>query len=182
MPQPAPTPSEKVLARVLLVSAIDGWSVVMAAALGTVLALAMGEFLVVLAGLLIAGAGLLELRGRHRLQQREAGGMALLVRAQLLLLGAIWAYAWYRWRFFDAAALWRQLPELAQAQVTTQLAIAGLDPEANRAELLKMMNLLVCALLAFLTFVFQGGLILYYVSRTAKVGEALATPPQSPLA
>jgi hypothetical protein len=182
MAPPGPTPEVKALTRVLLISAIDGWSVVALSALGTLLALAVGEYIVALAGLLIMAAGLLELHGRRRLQLREASGMRLLVWAQLFLLGAIWTYAWYRWRFFDADALWRSLPELAQVRLDTQLAIAGLDPAADRAAVLEMMNFHICVLLAFLTLLFQGGLVLYYRSRTPRVAAALAAPPQSPLA
>jgi hypothetical protein len=182
MSTPGPTPEGKVFKHVLLISAIDGWSVIAIAALGTLLALAVGEYFVALAGLLILAAGLLELHGRRRLQLREASGMRLLVWAQLLLLGAIWTYAWYRWRFFDAAALWRSLPELVQVRLDTQLAIAGLDPAADRAAVLEMMNFHICVLLAFLTLLFQGGLVLYYRSRTPRVAAALAAPPQTPLA
>ena len=43
MSPPAPTPPEKALKRVLLIGAIDGWSIIVIASLGSLLTLALGD-------------------------------------------------------------------------------------------------------------------------------------------
>ena len=89
MTAPAPTPPEKILRRVLLISALDGWSLVAIAGLGVVLTLVFGDWLGTGIGLLALAAGLGELRGRRQLRRRDPAGMRLLVRAQLFLLSVI---------------------------------------------------------------------------------------------
>src|SRR5258708_16432877 len=92
MTAPQPTPAQKALKRVLLVSAIDGWSVIVIAALGTLLTLLLGDLSGVGVGLLVLIAGLQELRARRRLQRRDPAGMKHLVRAQLFLLAVLLVY------------------------------------------------------------------------------------------
>jgi hypothetical protein len=176
--QPVPTPAERRRRRVLAVARADGWSLVAVAGAGGLCSLLQRGWIETLAALLVVGAGAAELHGRRRLLAGEARGLAWLIRAQLALLGVIWLYAWWRWTHFDAAAFWAQLPGLAQAEVDRQLLAAGLDPASDRPLLLVLMNRLVCALLAFLTLLYQGGMALYYALQRRAVAEALlASPP-----
>ncbi len=177
MSVPASTLQEKTLKRVLLVSAIDGWSIIVIAGLGTLLTLVLGEFSGLLVGLLVMLAGAIELRGRRRLLRREASGMNLLVRAQLFLLSVILVYCVSRLGSFDGeTALANLTPEME-----AMLKEAGLE-RADVLPLVQMMFYVVYCTVAFVSVLFQGGLILYYRSRTGAVTEALATPrePNNP--
>jgi len=176
MPSPVTTPPEKVLNRVLLVSAIDGWSVVTLAGFGVLLALALGDLSGAFTGLLIVTAGIIELTGRRRLLRGDPAGMKLLVRAQLFLLAVILLYCVTRLGSFD--------PELAMSNLTPELEAMLKENGIERADVgpaVQIVFYVVYSLVAFLSLLFQGGLILYYRSRTTRIREALATPPPVPL-
>jgi hypothetical protein len=172
MPTPTPTPAEKTLKRVLLVSVIDGWSVIGIAALGMLLALALGDLSSLITGLLLVAAGIVELRGRGQLLRRNAGGMRLLVRAQLGLLAVILVYCVSRLGSFDEGLVLDNLTPEMEAMLKDN----GLE-RADIVPAVRMMFYAAYGAVALVTVIFQGGLALYYRSRTAKVTEALAMPP-----
>ena len=173
MTAPEPTPPAKVLQRVLLVAAIDGWSIIVIAGLGTLLTLVLGDLLGVLVGLCIAAAGVIELRGRHRLQRRDPAGMKLLVRAQLFLLTVILVYCVSRLGSFDG--------ETAMASLTPEMEAALKEAGLERADVLPLVQTVFYAVygtVAVVSVIFQGGLTLYYRSRSDAVTAALTPPPE----
>jgi hypothetical protein len=173
MTVPEPTPQEKTLKRVLLISAIDAWSIIIVSSLGTLITLLLGDLSGVFVGLLIVAAGVIELRGRRRLLRRDAGGMKLLVRAQLFLLGVILVYCVSRLGSFDA--------ETAMASLTPEMEMVLKENGLARADILPLLQIgfyVLYGTLAFVSLIFQGGLALYYRSRTRVVTEALTTPPE----
>lgn len=172
MTAPTPTPPEQILRRVLLVSALDGWSLVTIASLGMVLTLILGDWLGTGIGLLVLAAGCGELRGRRQLQRRDPAGMKLLVRAQLFLLSVILVYCASRLGSFDG--------DTALANLTPEMEAALHEAGLARADILPLVQIAFYATygtVAVLSLVFQGGLALYYRSRTARVTAALAAPP-----
>ena len=175
MSTPAPSPAAKTLQRVLLVSALDGWSVIGIAALGTLLALALGDLSSLITGLLLVAAGIVELRGRGQLLRRNAGGMRLLVRAQLSLLAVILVYCVTRLGSFDQGLVLDYLTPAMEAMLKDN----GLE-RADIVPAVQMLFYVVHGTVALVTILFQGGLTLYYRSRTAKVTEALCAPPMDP--
>lgn len=175
MTVPQPTPAQKALQRVLLVSAIDGWSVIAIAALGTLLTLLLGDLSGVGVGLLVLLAGIQELRARRRLQRRDATGMTHLVRAQLFLLAVILVYCATRLGSYDQEAMLANLtPDMKAALKEAGVEVADIIP------LVRMVFFATYGLLAVLTLLFQGGLLLYYRSKTKLVTEALVVPPAPP--
>jgi hypothetical protein len=181
MSLPASTPPEKTLQRVLLISAIDGWSLIGIAAIGTLLALALGDLSGAFVGLMAVVAGTIELRGRSRLVRRDAAGMRLLVRAQMFLLAVLLVYCASRLGSFDEGLV----QDMVQENLTPEMEAALLESGIQRADVVpavKVMFYLIYGTVAFVSLLCQGGLALYYRSRTPRVTEALATPPQSPLA
>lgn len=163
---------EKTLKRVLLVSAIDGWSVTVIAALGTLLTLVLGDYSTLFAGLLILAAGVMELRGRRRLTRRDAGGMQQLVRAQLFLLAVILVYCASRLGSYDQEAMLANLtPDMKALLQESGVEVAEILP------LVRMVFLATYGIVAVLSLAFQGGLILYYRRKTPLVTEALIAPP-----
>jgi uncharacterized membrane protein HdeD (DUF308 family) len=162
------TPQEKTLKRVLLVSAIDGWSVIVIAGLGILLTLLLGDLSGLLVGGLVLVAGIIELRGRRRLQRRDADGMKLLVRAQLLLLAVILIYCASRLGSYDQESMLANLtPDMQAVLKESGVEVADILP------LVQMVFMATYSLVALLTLLFQGGLVLYYRSRTPIVTAAL---------
>jgi hypothetical protein len=173
MTPPGPTPEVKVLTRVLLISAIDGWSVVALSVLGTLLALVLGDLSSVVVSLLIGATGVLELRGRQQLVRRNPGGMRLLVRAQMLLLLVILVYCVSRLASFDEGTVLGNLtPEMEAVLKENGLERGDILPAVQ------MMFYIGYGAVAFVSILFQGGLTLYYRSRTASVSAALAPRPE----
>jgi hypothetical protein len=171
---PESTSQEKILRRVLFIAAMDGWSVVVLAILGSLASLLLGDLVGVCIGFLVLAAGIMELRGRRRLQRRDASGMQLMVRAQLFLLSVILVYCVSRLGSFDA--------ETAMGNLTPEMDASLRELGLTRAQVLaytRTMFYVVYSVVAIVSLLFQGGLALYYRHRVGPVGEALATPPQA---
>jgi len=177
MTTPEPTPAQKALKRVLTVSRFNGWSVVIVAGLGILLTLVIGDLLGTCIGLLVGVAGGMEVRGGRKLGRRDPAGMKLLVRSQLLLLSVILIYCVTRLGSFDAdTALGNLTPDME-----APLKELGLE----RGEILSMVRAtfyITYVTVAVVTVFYQGGMALFYRRRTPLVTEALAAPPQPPLA
>ena len=169
---PQPPPAQKALKRVIGLSRLNGWSVVIFGGLGTLLALALGDWSSGAIGLLIAGFGWLEVHGNGLLRKRDPGGMKWLVRSQLLVLALILAYCSSRLGSFDA--------ETALASLTPDMEAMLKEAGLTRADILPLLHQMFLALylsVALASLVYQGGLALYYRSKTRLVTEALTVPP-----
>jgi hypothetical protein len=186
MTKPVPTPQEKALKRVLLISRLDGWSIVVIAVLSLLLTLALGELLGLGISLLVLVAGIMELRGRRALKRRDPDGMKLLVRAQMFLLTVILVYCARCLGSFDAGYLQEQLiPEMRQNLLLFGINFDEVLKEADLTvneivPLVRMMFVVLYGTLAFVSLLFQGGLALYYRRKTGLVTEALTAPPVPP--
>lgn len=127
-------------------------------------------------------AGLLEWQGQRTFRTGRRAGLAGMVASQLILLATIWSYAWLRWRNFDAEALWSQFPAFAQRLLEQRMIAGGLDPVLDRPLLMEVTNLLVCASLALVALLYQGGLAAYYLLRGRPPRPPGAKTPSTPLA
>jgi hypothetical protein len=128
---------------------------------------------------LVTAAGVLDLRGRARLIRGEQSSLALLVRAQLLILGVIWLYSFENLIAFDQTALMAAVtPEMRSALSQAGVSLSDLEP------LVKPVYFGLYLTVIGVTLLFQGGLALYYQSRKARVALALAgrnpAPPVLP--
>ena len=172
---PAPTPPEKALKRVLTLSRLNGWSVVIIAGLGVLLALLLLDPLGTAVGLLAAASGWMELRGHRQLRRRDPAGMKWLVRAQLFLLAVVLAYCTSRLGSFDAESMMSNLTP----DMETLLKEGGIE----RADILPLVHKFFLAWyggVALVCILYQGGLALYYRKKIPLVTAALATPPVPP--
>lgn len=175
MPAPPLTPSQQALKRVTGLSRINGWSVVVVAGLGALVALAMGDWLSVGLGVLVGGFGGLEVKGNRLLRKRDADGMKWLIRSQMLLLALILTYCASRLGSFDA--------ESAMGNLTPDMEAALKEAGIVRADIVPLVHQMFLALyisVALTSLVYQGGLALYYRSRTQLVTEALTVPAAAP--
>jgi len=177
MTTPVLTPAEKTLQRVLTVSRFNGWSVVMIAAFGILLTLVLGDLLGTFIGGLAVVSGWMEVRGHRKLKQRDPEGMKWLVRSQLFLLGVVLAYCASRLGSFDA--------DTAMANLTPDMEAMLKESGLERGDILPLVRMAFLATylsVAAVCLVYQGGMALYYRSRTKLVTEALAANPHPPLA
>ena len=172
MPTPTLSPAEISLQRVLTVSRLNGWSVIVISSLGSLLALAIGDLLSALIGLLVFSAGLMEVRGHRQLQQRDPAGLILLVRSQLFLLAVMLVYCAGRLGSFDA--------DTALASLTPDMEVILAEAGLDKSSLLPLVRSAFFALysaVAAITLIYQGGLALFYRSKIKPVTEALTAPP-----
>jgi len=181
---PAPTPQEKALKRVLTISRLDGWSLVVIAGLSLLITGLLVEPLGMAVSLLILAAGVMELRGRRALKRRDPDGMRLLTRSQMFVLAVILVYCARSIGSFDAGYLKDEaLPEARQLLMSWLgisldefLKEGGLT--ANDLLLLAQKAVwLLYGTVAIVSLIYQGGLALFYRSKTQLVTKALTSPP-----
>lgn len=175
MTAPQPTPAQRTLQWITGLSRMNGWSVVILAGLGGLLALVLGDWLSIgLAGL-VGWFGWLEVKGSRMLKQCDPAGMKWLVRSQMLLLALILAYCASRLGSYDA--------EGALANLTPDMEAALKEAGLNRADIAPLVHQMFLALyisVAVASILYQGGLALYYRRKTPVVTEALTIPPEPP--
>lgn len=169
---PAPTPQEKTLRRVLLISRLDGWSLLGFAIVGIGLTLLLGDWSSTAIGFLVGLAGWMEIHGHNRLQRRDPSGMRWLVRAQLFLLSVILVYCTTRLASFDEATMLDSLTP----DVEALLKESGIERQ-DIAPMVHLTFVITYGVVAVVTLIYQGGLALYYRHRTPAVTEALAPSP-----
>ena len=156
---------EETLRRVLRVARLDGMSVLVIAGLFALISALAGDGLGAVVGLLVAGAGAVELHGAKYLEHGAARGMNWLVTSQLLLLATIIGYCGLR--------LLHPAVEPLRAAVTddmkTQLEAAGWTQDA----FIRFIYNTTYVAVAIVTFFYQGGMALYYLRRREPVAQAL---------
>ena len=176
MSTPAPTPQEKTLKRVLAISRFNGWSVIIIAGLGILLTLLLGDLLGTCIGALAVLSGWMEVRGHKILKRRDPSGMKWLVRSQMLLLAVVLAYCASRLGSFDAdTAMGNLTPDMEAV-----LKESGLE-RGDILPLVRMAFLTTYLTVAAVCLIYQGGMALYYRSRTRIVTEALAAAAHEPI-
>jgi len=163
---------QDVLKRVRRIAAVNGWSVAVFAGLSTLFSLLTGAAGGAAVGLMVTLGGVMELRGRRMLGRKLPDGMSWLVRGQLVVLGTVWVYAVSRLVSFD--------PELAMGNMTADMERLLAESGIMMSDILPLVKIAFYTIyitVLIVTLIYQGGLALYYRSRTAEVTEALRTPP-----
>ena len=178
--KPVSLTPEKALAGVRKLSRINGWSVVIFAGLGMFLTLLLGDWLGLAIGLLVMGAGAMEVHGNRRLGRGDLDGMKWLVRSQVFLLGFVLVYAISRLASFDS--------ESALANLTPEMVGALQEMQIDPRDLLPLIKLSFWGgygAVIVVTIGYQGGLSLFYRGRIPLVTEALENArkqvPMAPL-
>ena len=166
---PSTLSPDQVLRRILKISRLNGWSVVLFAGICTLVTLLLGDVTGIVVGALVTGAGLLEVRGNRLLARRHADGMRWLIRAQLFLLAVILIYASSR-----IYSLGQELtPANLSPEMRSLLTQSGLEPN----EVLPLLRTVISSFygaVMLTTCLYQGGLAFYYRRRRAIVEQALA--------
>ncbi len=171
MKKPPLTPEEQLL-RILRIAKTNGLSVVIIAAIGTVLSL--GDWLGMAVGAAIIIGGRMELSGRKQLLRNEPAGVRDLVRSQWVVLAAIESYCLIKLLFDSNHGV---SAELRSAMTDLGIDMAQLEPS------LRLAFYGTYVAVALLTFIYQGGMARYYGRRAGVVSEAIAArlrPPVPP--
>lgn len=165
--KPPILPSET-LRRVQRVARFDGMSVLVVAGGFALLSAASRDVSGAVIGLMIAGAGAIELHGVGLLRAGH-NGMKWLVSSQLYLMGTILAYAGFRILRPDVAWMLPYVTGEAAAPILQAAQQEGLTVEQLLIGAMSMFYVIV----ALVTLVYQGGMTLYYVRRRRAVEAAL---------
>ncbi len=146
--------SEKVLRRLISISGMNGWCVTALAGVCTLISLLMGSWSGTAICLAITASGYMELTGRQKLKERLPEARIWLTGSQLWLLFIIVSYAGYQLLVFDPSNMLKDLPPAEQQ------AFAGLVD--SNTQLLSTMYRAVYLSVIIASFIYQGGLWLFY--------------------
>lgn len=135
-------------------------------------ALLLGDLLGGFIGLCVIVSGWMEIRGGRQLKRNETDGVKWLVRSQLFLLAVILSYCASRLGSFDRDTVLANLTP----DMETIFQEAGLE-KADVLALVQSTFYAVYSAVALTCLIYQGGLALYYRSKTELIHEALNTPP-----
>ena len=171
--KPPILPSET-LRRVLRLARFDGMSVLIVAGGFALLSGASGDVSGAVVGLLIAGAGAIELHGVTLLRAGE-NGMKWLVSSQLYLMATILGYVGYRLANPNVAWMLPYVTGEAAEPIIQAAQQQGMTVEQALIGAMSLFYLMVAAL----TVVYQGGMAVYYLRRRAAVEAALQENEQA---
>ncbi len=173
-PASQPSPATVALKRVLRISKLNGWSIVIIAGLGALGSILFHDLVGIVVCLLSVGAGLMELHGNRMLKRHDSGGMAWLFRAELFLLGVIAAYLVSRLASFDQESVLGNLTPEMQSSLT-QMGVETKD----LVRLVRMAFYGGYGGALLLTLIYQGGMALYYLRKVPLVTEATSVRTKS---
>lgn len=168
MSQPPLLP-EETYTRVIRVAKADGFGVLAFSGFFAVLAATSGDSSGALMGLIVSGAGAIELHGAGLLQAGEARGMRWLMGSQIFLLVAILAYCALRLIQIELPPI----PDEMQALIESSAQQA----EMTVPDYLLFIYRISFGLVALAALLYQGGMIFYYLRRQSAVRQALAGQP-----
>lgn len=160
--------SDKVLRRVLVVSGMNGWSVIVLGGLCTLAALLFFNLLGLVIGLAVTASGYMEIKGRSALKNDLSEAGKLLASSQIWLLCVIVVYAGYQLLSFDLSKMLQYLPaEIYQALFNN----LGLDKHAIGQMITRIYySLYISVILG--SFLYQGSLWFFYKRSVLKLTRA----------
>lgn len=174
-----PAGAGKTRRRLMIVAAVNGWSVAVLGGLCLLLSVVWFSLWGVLIGAAATASGCMELSGRRRVKQGRPEAGRWLAGSQLLLLGAIFLYAGYELLSFDPQALLKAVPP------DYRQALGSFESEEELGQLFGLIVHLIYAVVMLATLLYQGGLCLYYSLATRKIllEESLTAEilPDSPI-
>jgi hypothetical protein len=168
--KPPILPAES-LRRVVRIARFDGLSILIVAGGFALLSAASRDVSGALIGVIIAGAGAIELHGAGLLRAGH-NGMRWLVSSQLFLMGTILIYAGFRILRPDVAWMLPYVTGEAAEPILQAAQQQGLTVEQLLVGAMSMFY----ALVALLTVLYQGGMTIYYLRRRKVVELALQEP------
>ncbi len=162
---------EAVLRRVLRLANFDGWGVLLLSGSFALASALSSDRVGAIVGLLVAGAGAIELHGAGLLEARRPSGTKWLVGSQLYLIVVVIAFC--LWQYDHANLDW--LRAGFTDDVNAQIAELGYTPD----QFLRIFNHVVCGGVAIGTLLYQGSMAIYYARRSALVHRAVEIEPET---
>lgn len=162
--------------RVLRIARFNSTCVIICAGLGLLFSATSENWVFAAFSGLALVSGAMERHGQMQLQTGEPEGLQWLTGAQLCLYTVVVGYVLWRWKFFDAALFWSEIPAPSQEQMLAKMREAGLDPVADRDPLLQMMNTMVGTIMIAASTLHQVGLTLWYRSQREAIAAVLGNP------
>jgi len=159
---------EETLRRVARIARFDGISVTAIAGVFALLSAAGHDVSGAVVGVIVAGAGAVELHGVTLLHAGEPRAMRWLIGSQFYLLAAILGYV--AWRLGSPDPL--MIDAMRKALTSDQRQVLK-ENGVTEAEFLQMMMRLVYFSVGLATMIYQGSMATYYVRRRAAVLRAL---------
>ncbi|MDB6092533.1 MAG: hypothetical protein JWM32_95 [Verrucomicrobia bacterium] len=170
-PMKPPPLAQETLRRVLRMARFDGLGLVIVAGLAAPVSLMFGDLMGFMFSVLVVAGGLMELSGRTLLVRGDINGLRRLERSQLLVLTVIVVYCARQLFSFDLETTMGQLTPYSTTLGEFGVDLAPLLPLIRAYLPIGMYTLY--GLVAFVTLLYQGGMVLYYRRRAAAVTEAL---------
>ena len=149
---------EKSLGWVRIVSGINGWSVLILAILSTGIALAFLHWPGILVGVGISVAGWMEIVGSRRIRNKKAHSWWWLGNSQILFFIVITIYSVNQLYYFSPSSILNHFPPSVVNAFRVEL---GFDQKALE-EIVTKSNRAVYISVILCSFLYQGGLYLYY--------------------
>jgi hypothetical protein len=165
--KPPPLPIE-ILMRVIRLASTDGRLVLWLSGCFALLSGAGHDIVGAIAGCAAAGAGAIEVHGSTLLRQGETRGLDWVIRAQLVLLASILIYAGARLVSFH--------PTLISSHITPDVQDKITDLGITREQFIaatRTLYMVVYAVVGFVSLIYQGGMVRYYVNRRTAIEQAL---------
>ncbi len=162
---------EETLFRVLRLARFNGLSVLGIAGFFALLSAAAHNIPGAAVGVLVAGAGALELHGAGLLRQGDDRGTTWLVSSQLYLLVVVLVYVAFRLNHIDI----EPMRQILTAQQRETIAMAGFTDD----QFLRLVYTLSTSVFGVVTFFYQGGMAFYYHRRRAAITAALTADSES---
>jgi hypothetical protein len=162
--KPPLQPSE-VLRRVTRVARFDGMSILGVAGAFALISAASRDVSGAVIGLLVAGAGAIELHGAALLRAGRGNGMRWLVSSQLYLMTTMLTYVALRMANPDISTI----RPVVTVELAAQIQQAGMTIDQFLLEFLRLVYLCV----AGATLLYQGGMTVYYLRRRVAVEAAM---------
>jgi len=147
-----------VAAPVLKMAKFDGYGLLVMGVPSMILAFFSSSVSGFIIGALVAGCGWCELDGYRRYIGRLPGARPRLVGSQLMLIAGAWTYA--GWTILH--------PEPLSPEITDLIKESG-DQASEVLGMAANLRLIVAAAICGITLLYQGGLALYYWSKTRRV-------------
>lgn len=170
--QPPLLPAEAFV-RVLRLARLDGTSVLVISGTFALASALTGDAFGTGIGLVIAGAGAVELHGVGLLRGGEFRGLRWLVAAQALLLGVILTYCALRLHQMDLSGLQAAFDRAMHYQSFRESWEMQQEMGVTKDEFLAQNYRLGYRLVAVLTCCFQGGMLWHYLRRREAIRTAL---------
>ena len=126
-------------------------------------------------GIAIAAAGAMELHGITVIHNRDERGVSWLIWSQFILMALVLGYAYFRITHPPLEDLKASFNALYSPEKLAELKSAEDQLGLPNDQALKLLNSFSWGLIAFVTLLYQGGMMLYYSRRRAAISEAVTT-------